>query len=248
MEKQTHENKSQTSQLPAKPLVFIDEKTNKFLYKNEQELGQAARLVMAMKLAPAHLIKEGIEAVMSAITVCNNLQIGYTAMQKMFYYKGNITVFGEVYIGLAQRDSNYGDVKEFWIDENYQEVNLKNKNLGKEWAAIVGVKPKNATEMSFYHFTIDDAKKADLYPATKTKWVNNKPEGKEPSPDSPWNKYTKDMLMWKARTRAMKAHYSKSLQGIDCYEDIRESIDLRDVTPPKISGVKLQNSDLNEAF
>lgn len=248
MDKTQIENKSQTTQLPTKALVTIDEKTNRFLWKNEQELGSAARLAMQMKLAPAHLIKEGLEAVMTAITVCNNLQISYNALQKMFYYKGNITVFGEVYIGLAQRDSNYGDIREFWIDKDYQEINLKNKNLGKEWAAICGVKPKNATEWSYYHFTMDDATKADLYPATKTKWENNKPVGKEPSPDSPWNKYTKDMLMWKARTRAMKAHYSKSLQGIDCYEDVREVIE-RDVTPPRIgNNGKVQESDLNEAF
>jgi hypothetical protein len=200
----------------------------RFVYKNQNELNLAARWAIHQKLAPATLIKEGVEAVMTALALCHERNLPYSALQKMFYYKGNITVYGTLFMAMAENHPNYGEKTEFWIDKDYKKICIENKNLGQEWAAVVGVKRKDWKEFTYTHFTLDEAKQAGLYPAMK--WDSGK---KVESPDSPWNKYTKDMLMWKARVRAYKSVYSESFEGLECYEDVREVIESRDVTPQR---------------
>lgn len=210
-----------------KVIVPIGE-DSRFVYKNQDELRLAARWAMVQKLAPKQLVDEGVEAVMTAIAMCHERNLPYSAMQKMFYYKGNITVYGTLFMAMAENHPQYGEKVEFWIDKEYKKVCLENKNFGEEWAAVVGVKRKDWQDFTYTHFTIEEAKLAQLYPATK--W-DKETRQKVNSPDSPWNKYTKDMLMWKARVRAYKACYAESFEGLECYEDVKEALESRDVTP-----------------
>jgi hypothetical protein len=152
-------------------------------------------------------------------------------MQYMFYYKGNITLFGIGFSSLAEESPNFGEKREYWVDKDYKKVTLENKNFGQEWAAVVEIKRKDSKEWNSTFFTMDDARKADLYPAQKNVWKNGQVVGKEDSPDSPWNKYTRDMLMWKARVRGYKANFAEALAGVECYEDVREVLEAKDVTP-----------------
>lgn len=208
---------SSTVEQPQQQKILVPmDNESRFIYKNQDDLKLAARWAMVQKLAPKQLIDEGVEAVMTAISMCHERNLPYSAMQKMFYYKGNITVYGTLFMAMAENHPQYGEKVEFWIDKEYKKVCLENKNFGQEWAAVVGVKRKDWQDFTYTHFTLDDARSAKLYPASE---------------HSPWVKYTKDMLMWKARVRAYKACYAESFEGLECYEDVKEALESRDVTP-----------------
>ena len=67
-------------------------------------------------------------------------------------------------------------------------------------------------------FTVADAKQAGL-------WAGERSKGKS-TEDSPWCKYPKDMLRWKALARASKLFAADALAGLEVAEDII------DISPP----------------
>lgn len=218
MEPTPQETEIKKTEVPEKKELIVQiNGLGAFEFSNQLELANAARLAIQMRLAPDHLKAEGLEAVMSALTICKTFKLPTSCMDDMFYIGGRIAVYGKLFCALAQRNKNFGQIKEFWIDEEYQPICVANKNFGKEWAAVVSVQRKDAETWNEYHFTIDDAKKAGLFPSTRN--------------GSPWNKYTKDMLMHKSRARGYRANYAESITGIDYYEDVAEAFaQARDVT------------------
>jgi len=187
------------------------------MFSDHTELSRAANLMMKLKMAPEHLRKEGVEAVAAAMLFCRQFGLPDKAMGEMAWVKGKLTQFGSLVTALAERHPQYGDKREFFLDEEQEVICSTNKNLHKAaWAAVCIVNKKGSQISNEYVFTIDDARKAGL--------LSN----------PTWEKYTKDMLMHKARARALRSNYASALNGVAYHEDVMEAFE-KDVTPPKES-------------
>lgn len=193
----------QSKEILTKPLEVVIKPDGALDFVNQTELVASARLIMRMKLAPEHLMKDGIEALMSAMMFCKQFNLPIKAMNEMAYIKGKLTCYGSLVTTLAERHHEYGEFEEFFLDETCEVICAKNKNLKSPvWAAVYRAKRKNSGVWNEYKFTMDDAKSAGL--------LSN----------PTWQKYPADMLMHKSRSRALKANYASALNGADYHEDI----------------------------
>lgn len=215
---------SETEEKPkvANAVVVKFDKDGAPQFADHTELSIVAQYMISIRAVPEHLKTEGLEAVKSALQLCRQLSLPDRCMNEMAYVKGKLTCFGSLVTALAERAPNYGEKKEFFVDEEGNEICVKNKNLkAKVWAAVCQIKKKGDSEWSEYVFSVDDAFTAGLL-TDKTK------------PDSGWIKYMKDMLMHKARARGLRSNYASALNGINYLEDIQEALEWRsakDVTP-----------------
>lgn len=193
----------ETPELPAvaNPVLVKLDKQGTLEFKNQIELGQAAALIIQMKLAPEHLRKEGKEAVMSALTLCKQYQLPITALNELAYIKGKIGVFGHLMTALAQRHPLYGEMVVQYITKEQEIICLKNKNLEKPvWACVISIQKKGSPNWNEYFFTETEAKTAGL--------LGN----------ATYGKYLKDMLFHKAKSRAYHTEYASALKGIESAE------------------------------
>ncbi len=199
-------------------------------FENQSQLAASARLIMRMKLAPDHLVKDGIEAVMSALMFCKQFNLPLKAMNQMAYIKGKLTCFSFLIVTLAERHENYGEFEEFFLDDKQEVRCAKNKNLNvPAWAAIYRVKRKGSSVWNEYKFTMDDAKTAGL--------LSN------PS----WQKYPDDMMMHKSRSRALNANYASAINGAEYYEDIAPDLEnIREANPTASAIAEQLNSEFED--
>jgi len=189
-------------------IVEID-KHGGLAFTNQTELGTNAKLAIKMRTAPQHLIKEGLEAVMSCMLFLKQFNLPLIALNEMGYVKGKPTPFGSLIKALAERHPEYGEQEEFFVTKEGDRICVENKNLatGIPWAHVTRIKKKNSTVWNEYFFSVEDAEKAGLLT-------------KNTSQDAAWIKYTKDLLYHKSKSRAMKSNYASALNGADCYEEV----------------------------
>lgn len=194
------------------------------------ELAQAATIAMQTMLAPPDLIKEGKPAVMAALLACKQFSLPQKAMNQMAFIKNRITFYGYLVQGLAERHPSYGQKREYVLDEDQEIICVQNKNLHRPpWAAVVEICKKGSTVWNQYFFTVDEAEKAGLFK------------------NGVWKSYPKDMLLHKARKRALSAEYASVLEGVDYHEDVVEAIDVKPVYgSPKNAEIFNQMEDPDE--
>lgn len=140
------------------------------------------------------------------------------------------TIFGDLPLALVQASGELTGFKEYWFDKNYERICFENKNLTNEiWGAVCLVKRGNDDFESF-SFTLDDAEKAGLYPPKK--------HDGSIATSSPWFKYTRIMLRYKARALAMKSKFADKINGVsiaeydfDVLPDKMSDGEIKDVTP-----------------
>lgn len=167
-----------------------------------------------MKLAPEHLRKDGVEIVMSALTICKQYRLPLSAMNEMMNVRGKVGVFGTLVTALCQRHPDYGELKVQYVSADQEVICLKNKNLNaKVWAAVISVRKKGHEEWNEYFFTEDEAKTAGLL----TNGV--------------YTKYLKDMLYHKAKWRAMNTEYASALKGLESAENMTYEAQAQAETP-----------------
>lgn len=126
-------------------------------------------------------------------------------LSKIYNVHGSWALYGESLLAAAQRDPSYGSKREYFLDKDGKVISPKDASLkeGVEvWCAVYEVKTKLDEDWNTYFFSRDDAKKAGLI---KNVWLS----------------YFKDMLMHKARARALKANYPLYLHGLECIEDLQ---------------------------
>lgn len=200
------------------------------VFKDHKELGVAASIAIQTGIAPDHLKKEGREAVAAALMFCKQFNLPQKAMNQMAFVKGKIVCFGSLVTALAERHPLYGERRTFFIDAEFTEICVKNKNLKAEvWAAVVQIKKKGSTVWNEYFFSIEDAGKANLL-TNQTKV------------DSGWVKYLKDMLYHKANKRGLQDNYASAIEGVEYYEDLKEIIDVT----PSSGDIKSNANAMNE--
>lgn len=190
-------------------IIVPVKKTGDLDFNNHLELAQAATVMIRTRLAPPSLIKEGKEAVMAALLACKQFELPQKSMNQMAFIKDRITFYGYLVQGIAERHPQYGEKREYHLDADMEMICVQNKNLNKApWAAVVEIRKKDSQVWNQYFFTADEAEAANLYK------------------NSVWKTYPKDMLMHKARKRALYAEYASVLEGVDYHEDVREAIDV----------------------
>lgn len=145
------------------------------------------------------------------------------ALQKIGVVNGSPALWGEMPLSLALEKGLLIWHKTFLIDEEYQEICLKNKNLNATpMGAVAQGTRKGHTEMQERFFTRQMAEKARLTHKDKTPWGQG---------------YDWRMMMWRAQQQLIKDLAPDAVFGIPMAEhDFNVTIDeggqqLRDVTP-----------------
>lgn len=118
------------------------------------------------------------------------------AIRQTTIINDNLSIWGELPLGLVNRSGLMNFFDEYLFDKDYNKICVSNKNLNVEvFGAVCIVKRKDYTVTERF-FTIDDAKKANLW----TKDI--------------WKLYPKRMLQMRARSIALKDAFADVLSGI----------------------------------
>lgn len=202
----------------------------------DQGLLKAMLRYQKMNLIPRQFKTIYVAAGAWLFALQNGFENPLTVWGEIAEIHGKFSFYGTLFRGIAKRSPEFGEDEIFFLDEKQERICADNKNLDKSekpWAAVVRTKKKGGTIWNEFSFTIDEARKADLYPAKRRDGsINN---------DSPWEKYQKDMLLHKAIARSYKLNYSDALSGVQMYEDLISNTTEREIGP-----LKSDSFDLNQ--
>lgn len=166
------------------------------------------------------------------------------ALNNIAAIQGQMMIYGELPRSLAEQTKEVEEFRVYVIDKNYVEICTENKNLNEvPYAGVCEVKRKGRTKNQ-YTYTMDEARKAGQYPPMKYDYKTQK---STPNPDSPWEKFTKIMLIRKAQALGVKFEFPDALAGAPIAE--YESDVLPDYIPVKDVGPTVDKAALiNEKF
>lgn len=184
--------------------------------KDNAELYRYCMALMSGGSAPKHL--STVPQVMSAILTVRQLGMPDFAIRQVANIHGTQSIFGDLPLALAQKTKELTHFREEWFDKDYQKICFENKNLGAEVVGAVCFIARGKMDPLSFSFTLQDAEKANLYPAGQ---------------HSPWTKYTRIMLRYKARSIALKSLFADAISGLAIAEydlDRLPSHEPRDVT------------------
>lgn len=124
------------------------------------------------------------------------------SLRQIAVINGMPSIWGDLPLAICRNKDYFEWIDEMYFDKDLKEISWANKNLTAEiFGAICIVKRKGSPKPIERFFTINDAKKAGLF-----------------SKSGPWTNYTKDMLMYKARSRALKAAFPDAISGFSIAE------------------------------
>lgn len=177
------------------------------------------------------------EKLFAALMFARDLKLPDTAIRQIANIHGVTSLFGDLPLALVQRSGKMSHFKEQWFDKDYNIICFENKNLTHEAWGCVSWMAREGGEVQSFSFTLDDAKKAGLYPCS--------------NPLKPWAKYTAQMLRYRSRAIGLKSVFADIMNGVsiaeyDFHSNPELEVGLRDVTPKE--AVKGKISDLQEAL
>lgn len=142
------------------------------------------------------------EMVMAAMQLCYELGLKpLTAMRQIAVIHGTPSLYGDLPLALVMASKKCEQFEEFYVDKNSNPINTANKNLAEPAFAAVTICKRVGQPVREFHFTIQDAKNAQLYQNTPT-----------------WKKYERIMLKYRARSQALKDTFADVLNGIGISE------------------------------
>ena len=169
-----------------------------------------------------------------ALQACNALGaksfkecLGY--ISKMAVVKGNLYLWGELPLTIVINSGELEDIKEFFVDKDYKEISLENKNLNAlPEACIVEITRKGQKMRRFF------VSKTDLEISGVKIDDKGKGEG------FTWSKYPKAMWIYRARRIALRAVFPDKLQNFSVASTEKEFQDKEDRPPqaPKLQKVE----------
>lgn len=112
------------------------------------------------------------------------------ALSVLYLVHGKPALEGEAMLGLALR--KYPDARVQWIETTHAKAVLK---IGRPTG-----------ELSTFEFTVQDALRAGIIDS-----INE--DGTVRAKNAVWQKYTRDMLMWRAVARAVRFMFPECIQG-----------------------------------
>lgn len=205
---------AEKEQVKAPSVIVIDEKSQALVARDNSELLRLIRTFMKGMAFPKTLDTE--EKIIAAWQVAASLGLPpMVAIQNMAVIHGSVCMWGQLPKALAEKTGELEDFKQFYVDKDFNEVCVANKNLNAEiWASVVQIKRKGRTMNEFF-FSVDEAKTAGLLNKT-----------------GPWKDHRKVMLARRACGMAIKFVFPDALMGVGIAEyDHHEAPDLKDVTP-----------------
>lgn len=143
--------------------------------------------------------------------------------------QGQMTIYGELPSALAEQTKEVEEKEVFAVTKDLTKICIANKNISEEAFAGVCIIQRKGRSKKEFTYTLDEARTAGQYPPTK--WDRNSKQ-RVPNPDSPWEKFTKVMLMRKAMAMAVKFEFADAMVGVPVSEfDFDLAPDIKDVTP-----------------
>ncbi len=151
------------------------------------------------------------------VAILMGLELGLnpvTALQNIAVVEGKPTVYGDIVLGLVRRSPD-------WVEAAYQEwFELDGERIVDPYELDGEVKdwPNNLRAVCVVQrcgghprtesFSVGRARQAGL-------WMRQSSQGGK----MPWSTYPADMLMWRARARAIRPLFADVLKGCAIYED-----------------------------
>lgn len=124
------------------------------------------------------------------------------ALKMMYVVKGRPCLYGEGPLALCQKDGAVASIREFFINEKFEEICMANKNLRDPvFGAVTMIARKGDPAVQEDYFTLDDMERGQL---------NFDKYGKK----DVWIKFERNMLRYKARSLALKTKFADLIAGI----------------------------------
>ena len=177
----------------------------KVMARNNSELMRYCGAIVAGGGVPERF--DTPQKLFAALMFVRDLKLPDTAIRQVASIHGTVMAFGDLPLAMVQNSGELEYFTEIWFTRAYEVISFENKNLSEEaYGAECKIKRKGSIDEKpqSFAFTLDDAKKAGLYPSS--------------NPAKPWAKYTKMMLRYKARSIALKSVFADKISGVGIAE------------------------------
>lgn len=194
------EVQTQVATMQARLPIAADE-GGVFRPKSIDEAFRLATAYYKSKLLPKHYTSP--EMVMTAMQFAIELGLKpLTALRQIAVVNGSPCIWGDLPLALCYQTGKLQRFREYLVDKNLVEIKLANGNLSSEAFGAICVVHRglNDQDPAEIFYTLDDARKANLL---------NSPT---------WKNYPKDMLKYRARSRALKSKFADALNGVPIAE------------------------------
>ena len=183
-------------------ITKMDETGITFKQKVENsEMWKAAKAYCTSGMLPNGL--NSPEKAFIAFNYLKSLGMDKSAISRVCVINGTPNIWGDLPLAIVQKSGKLESFKVTFVDKDYNELNIKNKNLHvPPYAAIFSAKRKDNGQEREDFFTMDEAKTAGL--------IDKK--------GSVWRKHPKDMLEARARAKVLKYLFSDVLNGASIAE------------------------------
>ena len=135
--------------------------------------------------------------VVLAIQQCKVMGIDpIVGLSQCYVINGKVCFFGDLPLSVVQKSGYLEMIEEFFVDDKLERICFENKNIKSNvYGAFCRVKRFGDLSVLESYFTMDEAAHAGLFK------------------NQTWNKYSKDMLMYRTRGRALRAKFPDCLAG-----------------------------------
>lgn len=170
--------------------------------KSFEDQFRLARAYCASQLLPASFNTP--EKVMLGMQFAYELGLKpLTAMRQMMVVNGTPSLWGDLPLGLCRSSRNLKSIEEKLYDQDGKEICLENGNLGVVADKAVCTTVRTNGETRTTSFTLEEAKRAELYG----------------NPKKPiWKLYPNRMLKMRARGENLKDNFGDVLNGVPIAE------------------------------
>jgi hypothetical protein len=156
-----------------------------------------------LKIAQMHLRSgmlpkqyNSIEKVVTACALAKQLNLPpLVALRQIAVINGSPSLYGDLPLSLVTRSKDFEYIREYFIDEDCNEICIKNKNIRAEvFGAVCVTKRKGTPHEHETWFTKDDQTRANLRGPV-------------------WNSYPRLMMKYRARSANLKDNFPECLNG-----------------------------------
>lgn len=221
-------NKDQTPPTEAKSspsvptLIDVSDK-GALLPKTHEEVWRIASMLIKGGGVPRWYVKP--IQVVSAWNLAASLGLPpQPSLKNIAVIEGTPSLFGDLPKALVDRSGLCEKFDAYVIDKDYKKISIENKNLGEPiFAAICFIKRKGHDTTNEYFFTVEEAKKANL-------WEKKSSKGNPTA----WVLHTKTMMLRRVIGMAIKFEFPDLITGASIAEyDYGKAPDIEevDVTP-----------------
>jgi hypothetical protein len=213
------EKKTEPDKTAVPSLIEVNEK-GLIVAKNNSELLRYCGALISSEMVPKQFNTP--QKLFGALAFVRALGLSDVSIRQTAVVHGVPQIYGDLPLALAQSSKELTYIKEQYFDKDYNVICFENKNLHLEAYGAVCFLSRNKNEPQSFSYTLDDARKSDLYPAKNS--------------SMPWSKYTKAMLRYKARALGIKSLFADKMNGVSISEwdsEVTNPEEFKDVTPEK---------------